>query len=187
MSFYEYNTHYEISSVDMDADPERKTKCYFYAFKTDPRDAKYETFMDFDTWLPFYNGDPDNWHYVNHCGAMLPFYVDEKGMCHFIKFTSRRDYYKMKKVFNEKAKSMKEEANLQEQIELSTIIRKRALKRSKEALEKQKKAEEELRNLTEQMRKDISMYGNRSLYNDCTVKRISDNKTLKPRTWEETI
>jgi hypothetical protein len=46
---------------------------------------------------------------------------------------------------------MKEEANLQEQIELSTIIRKRALKRSKEALDKQKKAEEELRNLTEQM------------------------------------
>lgn len=151
MSAWEYSTHYEISSVDMDFDPIRGTKHYFYAFKSYSEDAKYETFMDFDTWLPFYNGDPDNWHYVDQCGAMLPFYVDEKGMCHFVKFTSRRDYYKMKKVFNKKKSSMEEEANLQEQIELSTIIRKRALQRSKEALDRQKKAEEELRNLTEQM------------------------------------
>lgn len=151
MSLEEYNIHYNKSVISMEADLERGIKSYFYAFNSYSEDAKYETFMDFDTWLPFYNGDPDNWHYVDLHGAMLPFYVDEKGMCHFVKFTSRRDYHKMKKVFNKKNFSMEEEANLQEQIELSTIIRKRALQRSKEALDRQKKAEEELRNLTEQM------------------------------------
>lgn len=178
----EYDIHYNKSSISMDDDPKRGIKRYFYIFKSDPRDAKYETFMDFDTWLPFYNGDPDNWHYVDYCGAMLPFYVDEKGMCHFIKFTSRRDYYKMKKVFNEKANSMEQEANLQEQIELSTIIRKRALKRSKEALERQRKAEEELRNLTEQM---INV-GTRSAFK-VPEERRNWAELLEPGNWEETI
>ncbi len=179
----EYNVHYNKSAVSMEYDAKRGIKSYFYNFKHDPRDAKYETFMDFDTWLPLYNGDPDNWHYVDFFyGARLPFYTDEEGMCHFVKFISRRDYNKMKKVFDKKKSSMEQEVNLQEQIELSTIIRKRALKRSKEALDRQKKAEQELQELTEQM---VNI-GIQSTLKIPEERRIW-GETLKPRSWEETI
>ena len=110
------------------------------------------------------------------------FYVDEAGMCHFVKFISRRDYNKMKKVFNKKKTSMEQEVNLQEQIELSTIIRKRALNRSKEALDRQKKAEQELKELTEQM---VNI-GIQSTLKIPEERRIW-GETLKPRSWEETI
>lgn len=178
----EYYEHYNISSVNMWADISRGIKQYFYTFKSDPQDAKYETFMDFDTWFSFYNGDPQNWHYVQQGCAILPFYTDEKGMCHFVKFISRRDYYKMKRVLNKKKTFMEQEANLQEQIELSTIIRKRALKRSKEALERQKKAEQELQELTEQM---VNI-GIQSTLKIPEERRLW-GETLKPRSWEETI
>lgn len=179
----EYSIHYNKPVVSMASDSKRGIKHYFYDFKDDPQDAKYETFMDFDTWLPLYNGDPDNWHYVDFSsGARLPFYTDEAGMCHFVKFISRRDYNKMKRVFNKKKSSMEQEANLQEQIELSTIIRKRALKRSKEALDRQKKAEQELQELAEQM---INV-GTQSALKFLEESR-NRGEALEPRHWEETI
>lgn len=178
----EYYNHYNMTGVSMAADRNRRIGSYFYAFRTDPEDAKYETYMDFKTWLPLYNGDPLNWHYVDKGGAWLPFYVDENRMCHFIKFTSQRDYYKMKKVFKEKKTSMEEEANLQEQLELSTIIRKRALERSREALNRQKKAEQELQELAEQM---VNV-GTQSTLKIPEERRLWGEE-LKPRSWEETI
>ena len=106
-----------------------------------------ETFMDFGTWLTFYNADPDNWYCNTKC--FIPYYYGSDELCHCVKFASRRDFRKFKRWYKKHLIDKDSEQNLKEQSDLAFMVRKAAAKRTEEAIKKQKKADEELQEIVD--------------------------------------
>lgn len=153
-----YRQHCKVRSV------KTKFRCYSvcgYECLLD-RYPELETFMDFDTWLTFYNADPDNWY----CNTKwyIPYYHGSDELCHCIKFASRRDFRKFKRWYKKHLVDKDNEQNLKEQSALALMVRKAAAKRTEEAIQKQKQADDELQEIKDR----IAAITNGSLYRVAT-------------------
>lgn len=130
--------------------------------------------MDFDTWLTFYNADPNNWY----CNTELyiPYYYGSDELCHCIKFSSRRDFRKFKRWRKKHLIDKDNEQNLKEQSDLALMVRKAAAKRTEAAIKEQKKAEAELQEIVD----GIARLANASCYTIATERSSNSSSETPP-------
>ena len=105
--------------------------------------SELETFMDFSMFLKLYNADPENWkicksyYRADYNGLCYhPVYIDKDYRVHVIKFSSRYNYRRFIRWRRREIRNHDDYENLQEQLQLSEMIRKRAMIKAKEASER---------------------------------------------------
>lgn len=100
------------------------------------------TFLSFDQWVVLYNADKENWEdlinsYYTSWGSEkqyhLPVYKISNHQFRYIKFLTAKDYRKYLNFINKVTRRGEDAINLQEILELTTIIKDRAEKATQQA------------------------------------------------------
>lgn len=154
------------------------------------------TKLSFAQWKVFYNADPENWinfigneHKATRCMYQIPVYkkiINHKEYEYiYIKFLTPYDYKQYIDFIREIEGTGQDYQNTKEVLELSEVIKARAAARTKKLQEETAKAYKENQEIYKRIMKDISIYGNRGLYDDSasfidsTGKKLSYNDTLR--------
>lgn len=169
MKFYRYKDSLNVTIVSAKfANPDYGWQNFEWDLKRHP---ECETYLDFKTWLTFYNADIKGWYLIDRCikgyqrrNIYLPYYYGTDKKCHFIKFINAHEYRKFKRWYRQHLREKDNEQNLQEQTELARMVRKAAAKHTEEAIKKQKQADEELQEIKDR----IAAIANSSLYRVAT-------------------
>lgn len=132
-----YSVHRDKKEFSFHGSQFRNLKQYNLNLNDNP---ELETFMDFPMFLKFYNADPENWAfgktYYDSEKCYHPVYIDQDREAHVIKFSSRFSYRRFIRWRIKELKKHNDYENLQEQIQLSEMIRKRAMIKAKMASER---------------------------------------------------
>ena len=133
-----YSAHRDKKEFSFSGNRFRDLKRYNLDLNDNP---ELETFMDFSMFLKFYNADPENWvfgksYYNVSDKCYHPIYIDQDRRAHVIKFSSRLNFWRFIRWRIKELKKHNDYENLQEQIQLSEMIRKRAMIKAKAASER---------------------------------------------------